>query len=124
MVTGRWVRLFQSQHEFLYVEELSGDESKDIIHVKELVSQLYTQMHLSEWHASREQELLQSIDALKHELAPYDKVCLFLLYTAFTYNHIYIRISASIHVDIQSSLKKTEISIKKHFISKTDENEQ
>ncbi|XP_067935275.1 calcium uniporter protein, mitochondrial-like [Watersipora subatra] len=54
--------------------ELSGDESKDIIHVKELVSQLYTQMHLSEWHASREQELLQSIDALKHELEPYDKL--------------------------------------------------
>lgn len=60
--------------------ELGGHESKQLGDIKDLVSQLYTQMHLSEWHASREQELQQSIDALNHELAPYEQVCPTSLY--------------------------------------------
>ena len=45
--------------------------------VKDLISQLYTQMNLSEWHASREKVLAESIENIKHELEPYEKVGLF-----------------------------------------------
>ena len=54
--------------------ELSGDVEESLAHAKDLICQLYTQMHLSEWHASREKELQQSIESIKHELAPYDQV--------------------------------------------------
>ena len=45
--------------------------------VNDLISQLYTQMNLSEWHASREKVLAESIENIKHELEPYEKVGLF-----------------------------------------------
>ena len=54
--------------------ELARDEKESLANIKDLVTQLYTQMHLSEWHASREKELVDSIDAIKHELAPYEQV--------------------------------------------------
>lgn len=48
--------------------------------VKDLISQLYTQMNLSEWHASREKVLQESIENIKHELEPYEKVSLLKSY--------------------------------------------
>lgn len=50
-------------------------EAHSVEQVKDLISQLYTQMNLAEWHASREKELSQTIENLKHELTPYEKVC-------------------------------------------------
>jgi len=54
--------------------EIPHGEAESVEQVKDLISQLYTQMNLTEWHASREKELTQSIETLKHELGPYEKL--------------------------------------------------
>lgn len=42
--------------------------------VKDLVSQLYTTMNLTEWQANKESELIRSVEKIRHELEPYEKV--------------------------------------------------
>ena len=53
---------------------MGGSEKKGAAEVKDLITQLYTQMNLNEWQASREQELQASVEKIQHELAPYEKV--------------------------------------------------
>lgn len=42
--------------------------------MKDLISQIYTQMNLHDWQANREKELTLAVEKLQNQLAPYHKV--------------------------------------------------
>lgn len=61
----------------LVTADMDSMDQAGVARVKDLVTQLYTTMNLSEWQASRENELLQTMEKIKHELEPYEKVGFF-----------------------------------------------
>ncbi|PIO36288.1 hypothetical protein AB205_0095060 [Aquarana catesbeiana] len=57
----------------LQTDKQPTNESNGMDPVKSLVHDLYSALHLEEYHLNKEQELIQRIEALKEELLPLEQ---------------------------------------------------